>query len=139
MLEPCNKEVFEKGVSLGFVDMTKEQAEAHCKAETERTGNLYDWHYVGGRVHIMMLERVKAPTAFISNVELHYHNISLLSDEIQILAEFKNGRLTVTELCNKLGGFGLQVVKIGADSITVCRNVGEDENCEVIISFKVAL
>ena len=27
MLEPCNKEVFEKGISLGFVDMTKEQAE----------------------------------------------------------------------------------------------------------------
>lgn len=139
MLEPCNKEVFDKGVSLGFVDMTKEQAEAHCKAETERTGNLYDWHYVGGRVHIMMLEKVKMPAAFISEVELQYHNITLLQEEIEILGQFKNGLINVTELCNKLGGYGLQVVKIGADDVTLCRNVGEDENCEIIISFKVAL
>lgn len=139
MLKPCNKEVFTKGISLGFVDMTKEQAEAHCKAETERTGNLHDWHYVGGRVHIMMLEKVKMPVAFISEVELQHHNITLLQEEIGLLSQFKNGLINVTELCNKLGGYGLQVVKIGTDNVTLCRNVGEDENCEIIISFKVAL
>lgn len=60
-MKSCNQEVFDKGVSLGFVDMAKEEAEAYCKAETKRTGNLHDWHYAGGRVHIMMLEKAKTP------------------------------------------------------------------------------
>lgn len=51
----CNNDVFKHGASLGFFDMSKEQAEAYCKAETERTGHLHDWHYVGGRVHVKCL------------------------------------------------------------------------------------
>ena len=59
MLEPCDREVFENGESLGFFDMPKEQAEAYCKAETKRTGRKHDWHYVGGRVHIKYLSAPK--------------------------------------------------------------------------------
>lgn len=54
-IEECNQDVFERGVSLGFFDMSKEEAEALCKSETIRTGCLHDWHYVGGRVHMKML------------------------------------------------------------------------------------
>lgn len=58
-MKPCDKEVFEKGESLGLFNMTKEEAEAHCKTETERTGRLHDWHFLGGRVHIKCLRAPK--------------------------------------------------------------------------------
>lgn len=138
MLEPCNNDVFEKGVSLGFVDMKKEEAEAHCKAETERTGNLHDWHYVGGRVHIMMLEKVKMPTAFISDAQVHYNNITLQPEEIEILGQFKNGVINVTELCDKLGKHGLQVVKVMDDKVKLCVDMTNGSS-EVTISFVVEL
>lgn len=51
-LGQCDEDVFKNGVSLGFFDMTKEQAEQYCKSETLRTGRKHDWHYVAGRVHI---------------------------------------------------------------------------------------
>ena len=136
MLEPCNREVFDKGVSLGFVDMTKEQAEAHCKAETERTGNLHDWHYVGGRVHIIMLEKVKMPTAFISDA--HFNNITLQPEEIEILNQFKNGMINVTELCSKLDEYGLQVVKVTDDKVKLCTDMTNGSS-EATISFVVEL
>lgn len=53
------EDVFKNGESLGLFDMTKEQAEAHCKAETERTGRKHDWHYFAGRVHIKYLPAPK--------------------------------------------------------------------------------
>jgi hypothetical protein len=54
-LEPCNDDVYKYGESLGFHDMSKEKAEEYCKQQTEATGRLHDWHYVGGRVHIKAL------------------------------------------------------------------------------------
>lgn len=54
-LEKCDKDVFEKGQSLGLFDMTKEQAEQHCLTQTKETGDKHDWHYVAGRVHIKRL------------------------------------------------------------------------------------
>lgn len=50
--EKCSDDVFKHGVSLGFFDMTKQEAEAYCVEQTQKTGRLHDWHYVGGRVHI---------------------------------------------------------------------------------------
>lgn len=55
--EKCDADVYEHGVSLGFFDMSKQEAEEHCASETKRTGRKHDWHYVGGRVHVMALER----------------------------------------------------------------------------------
>ena len=48
----CNEDIFRNGISLGLFDMTKEQAEAYCKAQTETTGVQHDWHYIAGRVHV---------------------------------------------------------------------------------------
>lgn len=53
--EKCDDEVFKNGISLGLFEMTKRQAEDHCKAETERTGHKHDWHFAGGRVHVKAL------------------------------------------------------------------------------------
>lgn len=57
---PCDDEVFKKGVSLGFYDMPKQEAEAYCVKQTEVTGRKHDWHYVGGRVHIKAMPEVEA-------------------------------------------------------------------------------
>ena len=54
-LPDCNKEVFEKGISLGFFDIPKYVAEEICRNMSMATGSKVDWHYVGGRVHIKAL------------------------------------------------------------------------------------
>ncbi|MNQ12424.1 hypothetical protein D3C85_253290 [compost metagenome] len=59
-LAPCDDEVFKKGVSLGFFDMPKLEAEAYCVEQTRVTGRKHDWHYVGGRVHIKAMPEVEA-------------------------------------------------------------------------------
>lgn len=53
--ENCNQDVYEDGVTMGVFDMTKQEAEAYCIAETKRTGNFHDWHYAGGRVVVKAL------------------------------------------------------------------------------------
>lgn len=57
MSEQCNDDVYKYGESVGFVDMTKQDAEAHCQNLTAETDYTYDWHYVGGRVHIKRLRK----------------------------------------------------------------------------------
>jgi hypothetical protein len=57
--ERCNDDVYKHGVSLGFHDMTKDEAEAWCIEQTKVTGRKHDWHYVGGRVHIKAMPEVK--------------------------------------------------------------------------------
>lgn len=56
----CSDDVYKNGVSLGFYDMTKDEAEAYCIEQTKVTGRKHDWHYVGGRVHIKAMPEVKA-------------------------------------------------------------------------------
>lgn len=65
--DKCNADVFTHGVSMGVFGMTKQQAEAYCKAETARTGRLHDWHYVAGRVHVKTL--IAQPTAATADAQ----------------------------------------------------------------------
>lgn len=51
----CNQEVFDHGVSLGFFDMPKAEANELVERLTKETGRAHDWHYIGGRVHIKAL------------------------------------------------------------------------------------
>lgn len=51
----CDDEVYKNGVSLGFFDMPKKDADNYCKKLTEETGNKHDWHYSAGRVHVKVL------------------------------------------------------------------------------------
>jgi hypothetical protein len=53
--DECAADVYEHGTSMGLFAMTKEEAEQYCKAETNRTGYKHDWHYFGGRVHVLAL------------------------------------------------------------------------------------
>lgn len=51
----CDAEIFMFGTSVGFFDMSKEEANQHCQNLTKATGRKHDWHYFGGRVHIKSL------------------------------------------------------------------------------------
>ena len=57
-LPPCDPDVFKHGESLGLFAMGKHEAERWCKAKSTETGDKYDWHYAGGRVHILCLPAV---------------------------------------------------------------------------------
>ena len=48
----------------------------------------------------------------IYNVKLESSEIVLADEEVAILAEYKEQRISVTELCEKLAQYGLQVVRL---------------------------
>lgn len=54
--ESCNQDVYKYGESVGIFNMTKDEAEAFCKEQTDLSGDLYDWHFTMGRVHVMVLK-----------------------------------------------------------------------------------
>lgn len=54
-LPPCNQEIFDKGISVGFFDIPKHTAEQLCQSFSAALGIPVDWHYIGGRVHIKAL------------------------------------------------------------------------------------
>ncbi len=60
MGDECNSDVFKYGVSCGCHEMTAQEADEACKLATARTGELHDWHYIGGRVHIKRLVKLDA-------------------------------------------------------------------------------
>lgn len=66
-MERCNDDVFERGESLGLFDMSKEEAEEKCKYLTKETGELHDWHYIAGRVHIKVLRKVEGTVATVDD------------------------------------------------------------------------
>ena len=78
------------------------------------------------------------PTAFISDAQVHLNNITLQPEGIEILNQFKNGMINVTELCSKLGEYGLQVVKVMDDKVKLCMDMTNGSS-EVTISFVVEL
>lgn len=56
--EKCNELVYKYGTTYGIYDMPKCEAEEMCKKLTEQYKNqIYDWHYVGGRVVVKVLDK----------------------------------------------------------------------------------
>lgn len=51
----CNDVVYRFGESAGFFDMTGEEADAFCSAQSKETGDLYDWDRFIGAAHIKVL------------------------------------------------------------------------------------
>lgn len=67
----CQKVVYAEGESAGIYDLPKDEAERLRVELTEKTGRLHDWHYVGGRVHMLALPEghelnpgIKEPTDY---------------------------------------------------------------------------
>lgn len=61
----CDPEVYEKGVSVCLVAISKETAEVICQNITAATGCKVDWHYFGGRVHIKALRVASQPAPVV--------------------------------------------------------------------------
>lgn len=66
--EECDVDVYKDGKSVGLFDIPKELANSFCASASYITGHKYDWHYIGGRVHIKVLENkdiVRVPRALL--------------------------------------------------------------------------
>lgn len=53
----CNDTVYRHGEHVGYFDMTHEEAEAFCRAKSEETGDLYDWHRFAGKASVKVIRR----------------------------------------------------------------------------------
>lgn len=74
----------------------------------------------------------------ICNVALEYSSIYLADEEEAIITEYKEHRISVTELCEKFAQYGLQVVRLGDTFIRLQMDVTNGKT-EVIVSFEVEL
>lgn len=74
----------------------------------------------------------------IYNVKLEASEIVLADEEVAVLNEYKEQRISVTELCEKLAQYGLQVVRLGDTFIRLQMDVTNGKT-EAIVSFEVEL
>lgn len=57
--------------------------------------------------------------AFISDVQIQYNNITIPPEAIEALGQFKSGLLNVSELCLRLGEYGMQIVRFNTENVTL--------------------
>lgn len=74
----------------------------------------------------------------IYNVVLESSEIVLADEEEAILTEYKEQRISVTEMCEKLAQYGLQVVRLSSDYARLQMDVNNGKT-EAIVSFEVEL
>lgn len=71
-------------------------------------------------------------------VKLEYSDISISTEEFAIIQEYSQRRITVTELSNKLGGLGLQIIRLTDNSIRLQMDLSNG-NSTAIVSFELDL
>ena len=55
--DKCQDDIFIHGESLGLYNMSKEDANRFCsEIRAKVTGYKYDWHYIAGRVHMLVMK-----------------------------------------------------------------------------------
>ena len=74
----------------------------------------------------------------IYNAKLEQSSIKLSQEELQIIEQFRATNINVTELCDNLGKYGLQVLRISDSYIRLQADFGSG-NSEATISFEVEL
>jgi hypothetical protein len=63
-IQPCDDDVFKKGVSLLAIDGRSAHVEPWVQSVAERSGQRVDWHYSGGVAHVLVLgDHAKAMAA----------------------------------------------------------------------------
>lgn len=55
MSDRCDQEVFENGASLLAIDGWAKDVEPWVQRVAEQSGQRVDWHYSGGRAHVLVL------------------------------------------------------------------------------------
>ena len=74
----------------------------------------------------------------IYNVKLESSEIVLADEEVAVLNEYKEQRISVTELCEKFAQYGLQVVRLG-DNLARLRMDVTNGDTKAILTFEVEL
>ena len=74
----------------------------------------------------------------IYNVKLESNEIVLADEEVAVLNEYKEQRISVTELCEKFAQYGLQVVRLG-DTFARLRMDVTNGDTKAILTFEVEL
>lgn len=74
----------------------------------------------------------------IYNVKLEAIEIVLADEEVAVLNEYKEQRISITGLCEKLAQYGLQVVRIRDTFIRLQMDVTNGDT-RAILTFEVGL
>ena len=74
----------------------------------------------------------------IYNVKLESSEIVLADEEVAVLNEYKEQRISVTELCEKFAQYGLQVVRLDNNFARLQMDVTNGDT-EAILTFEVEL
>ena len=74
----------------------------------------------------------------IYNVKLEASEIVLADEEVAVLNEYKEQRISMTGLCEKLAQYGLQVVRLSDNFARLQMDVNNGVT-EAVVSFEVEL
>ena len=74
----------------------------------------------------------------IYNVKLEASEIVLADEEVAVLNEYKDKRISVTELCEKLAQYGLQIVRLDNNYVRLQMDVTNGDT-EAILTFEVEM
>ena len=74
----------------------------------------------------------------IYNVKLESSEIVLADEEVAVLNEYKEQRISTTGLCEKLARYGLQVVRLRDNFVRLQMDVTNGDT-EAILTFEVEM
>lgn len=74
----------------------------------------------------------------IYNVKLESSEIVLADEEVAVLNEYKEQRISATGLCEKLAQYGLQVVRLRDNFVRLQMDVTNGDT-EAVLTFEVEL
>ena len=74
----------------------------------------------------------------IYNVKLEASEIVLADEEVAVLNEYKEQRISVTELCEKFAQYGLQVVRLDNNLARLRMDVTNGDT-KAILTFEVEM
>ena len=74
----------------------------------------------------------------IYNVKLEASEIVLADEEVAVLNEYKEQRISVTELCEKFAQYGLQIVRLSDNFARLQMDVTNGDT-KAILTFEVGL
>ena len=74
----------------------------------------------------------------IYNVRLESNEIVLADEEVAVLNEYKEQRISVTELCEKFAQYGLQVVRLYNNLARLRMDVTNGDT-KAILTFEVEM
>lgn len=76
----CDREIFDKGVSLLAIDGWAKDIEPWVKKVAVRSGQRVDWHYSGGIAHVLVLGDFNRAMAAVNELESELLSVPVPED-----------------------------------------------------------